>query len=242
MQQPSSTPALVSIHDVMPQTLSLVNELLEECRTGGVDHITLLVVPGLEWTVEQLDELRRWQAAGHELAGHGWVHRIGSIRSLYHWLHSRLLSRDVAEHLSLSPTEVVALINRCAGWFVERELGIPKLYVPPAWAVGALPLAARKQLGFSMLETLTGVSLLRQDRSLQLPLVGFEADTAFRSFFLRRWNAWTIHRARAGGKPLRISLHPHDHRLRLADELRRTLSLPWTCRSYASLDLEDQVP
>jgi uncharacterized protein len=236
LRQSAQAPALVSIHDVMPHNLQAVGELLGECRRGGIGSVTLLVVPGLDWSQQQLSQLWQWQSEGCILAGHGWSHRTESVRSLYHWLHSILLSRDVAEHLSLTGEQIVALVSRCGQWFVERGFEHPTLYVPPAWAVGQLPPASRRGLAFSMLETLTGVALLRAGRHIPLPLVGFEADTAFRSFFLRRWNGWTIRSAVRHARMLRISLHPTDHRLLLRDDLQHTLAMGWASHQYDDLE------
>lgn len=232
---PKAPTSLVSIHDVMPHTLESVDELLQICKASRIDRVTLLVVPGLDWQEQQLDVLRSWQRRGYTLAGHGWFHRCRGVRTVYHWLHSRLLSRDVAEHLSLSSSEIVDLIQRCGAWFLERGFQQPKLYVPPAWAVGSLPTHAFTQLPFEAMETLTGVTVFNTGHHIRLPLVGFEADTAFRAFFLRRWNSWTIRSAAGSGKAVRISLHPFDHRLRLGDSVRELLGKNWQCLGYEQL-------
>ena len=101
--------ALVSIHDVMPSTMDDVVDLLELCDQQGIVNVTLLVVPGLAWSPAQLTQLAAWYAEGRELAGHGWVHKCSRIKTLRHQLHSRVLSRDVAEHLSLSREEAMEL-------------------------------------------------------------------------------------------------------------------------------------
>jgi len=41
---------LVSIHDAMPDTLPRIRELIAQLRGHGVDKITLLVVPGKQWS------------------------------------------------------------------------------------------------------------------------------------------------------------------------------------------------
>ena len=73
--------ALVSIHDVMPDTMGEVAELVELCRQQGIDSLTLLVVPGLDWQPDQLGQIRQWQRDGHVLAAHGWHHRCAAIRT-----------------------------------------------------------------------------------------------------------------------------------------------------------------
>ena len=213
----------VSVHDVMPDTLGAVGRCLERLGTAGLVPAELLVVPGLGWDAPALDALRGLVARGHRLAGHGWSHRARTRRSAYHRLHAALISRDVAEHLSRTDAERVALVARCHGWFAAHGLPAPTLYVPPAWALGgARLLDALPAGGFRRFETLTGV----HDRALgtftRLPLLGFEADTALRARAVRASNRLNLALARRAGVA-RLALHPHDFELRLAGDLERVL-------------------
>jgi hypothetical protein len=226
---------LVSIHDVMPETLGAVRELIDLCRQHRASPVTLLVVPGRSWTRDGLQTLRDWQAEGHELAGHGWHHRCRSIRGLRHRLHSWLISRDVAEHLALSSEQIVRLMERCGSWFGEQGLGVPSLYVPPAWALGPVDHARLRHVSFASVEVLGGVLSTRDGSLWRLPLVGFEADTRMRAAALRGWNRLNRRLASRGTRPLRIAIHPHDHRLRLHDDLRRSLERPLRTVPYGDL-------
>ena len=219
----------------MPETMHDVSELLEICRQHHVERITLLVVPGREWTDDQLEMLRRWSNEGCQLAGHGWVHRCESIRGLTHRLHSWLISRNVAEHLCLTSDQSVDLIQRCAGWF--DQVGLPHcgLYVPPAWALQRLSISQLKQLPFAIVETLSGVVWTQSGLRRSLPLVGFEADTRFRQTFVGGFNRCNRLVSQQRGRPLRISIHPRDHRLRLADQLHCFLSMPMQAIYYDQL-------
>ncbi|PHQ32009.1 polysaccharide deacetylase family protein [Rhodopirellula bahusiensis] len=227
--------ALFSIHDVMPGTMDDVGELLGLCRGHGVDKVTLLVVPGCKWQSADLRQLLTWQAMGCELAGHGWGHRCQSIRGLKHRLHSFLLSRDVAEHLSLDERGIVRLMSDCAQWFSCNGLGCPELYVPPAWAFGRVRHAMLTELPFSMIETLSGVRSIRQSRQQLLPLLGFEADTWARESALRSFNSLNRKAANLSKKPVRVAIHPQDHRLRLSQQLNETLGHPWKPVSYRQM-------
>ena len=215
---------LVSIHDVMPSTLPYVERLERLASASGVTRLILLVVPGHAWTASQLDCLRRWQDQGYILAGHGWMHRCERIASWYHRLHSLVISRDVAEHLAESPQGRVELMQRCADWFERHALGIPTLYVPPAWALGRMSLAMLRQTPFRLIETQTGLLDVRSGRTTLLPLLGFESDTTSRTVCLRGLNAANRLLAHLLGRPLRISLHPCDLHLRLESDLRAMLS------------------
>ena len=213
--------ALVSIHDVMPHTMREVAELLQICRDADIRAVTLLVVPGLDWSAVQLRRIRQWQDDGYVLAAHGWHHKCDSISTIRHRIHSKVLSRDVAEHLSKDSDQIAELMKRSGGWFDENGFDFPELYVPPAWALGGITDQALAETGFVMVETLLGVRLLQDGAFLNLPLVGFEADTALRTLALTCLNG--IATKMPGNRPLRVSLHPHDHKLRLRHRMELAL-------------------
>lgn len=221
-----AVPAHLSVHDVKPSTLDRVDVLLDLCRPAAGTRVTCLVVPGLDWTPGQVDRLRAWAADGIELAGHGWVHEAVSPRSLYHRLHARVLSRDQAEHLSRTRDELVCLVGDGVSWFHRRALPRPELYVPPAWALGALSHRDLSALPYRWYEVLTGFLEGRTGRLHPTPLIGYEADTGFRRRGLRLTNRVARLLANATQRPLRIGLHPRDLELQLAEDLRRDLADP----------------
>lgn len=218
--------ALPSVHDVMPSTLERVRRILELLARAGAPPATLLVVPGREWSEEGLGRLRRWQAAGHPLAGHGWSHAAVAPQTLHHRLHATLFSRDRAEHLSRTREELRDIVRRCHAWFAGAGLGAPALYVPPAWALGALTPDDLTELPFRWYETLTGFFDADTRGWRRHPLVGFEADDFARTLPLRASNALNLGLARIWGRAVRIAVHPHDLELRLAGGLRRLLRRP----------------
>ncbi|MBG56659.1 MAG: DUF2334 domain-containing protein [Porticoccus sp.] len=228
----SQSRAVLSMHDVIPETLSLVEDFLTLCRSYTIPPMTLLVVPGCDWRDVQLDRLRELAGLGHELAAHGWLHRVGTPRGLYHRLHSALLSRNVAEHLALDCEGILALMRRSHAWFAEHNLPSPSLYVPPAWALGAVARHSLTSLNFERVEVLRGVLDLRTTHLHTLPLVGFEADSGFRAASLRLWNSSQIGMARISRRTLRIGVHPQDLNLRLGDSLRELLQEHWHFISY----------
>ncbi len=225
--------ALVSIHDVMPETLDEVTGILTRLVVCGIRRATLLVVPGRAWSISDIARLRRWQEAGHMLAGHGWHHRIERFPTLYARAHGAILSRRSAEHLALDGPAIAALMDTNHAWFAHQGLARPSLYVPPAWALGKIgyeQLAARP---FRFVETLGGVHDTRTRQFHRLPLVGFEADTALRALLLRASNASMYRLIRQ--RPLRVAIHPADGRLYLAEALTQTLAdIRWTL-SYPDL-------
>ena len=227
--------ALFSIHDVMPSTMADVRALIELCRQNGVENLTLLVVPGCNWQPADLEQLRAWQSEGCDLAGHGWVHRCRSIRGLKHRVHSLLISRDVAEHLSLVEAEIIGLMQDCARWFDVHGFGCPQLYVPPAWALGRVRRSSLSTLPFGIVETLWGVQIVKESMQRPIPLLGFEADTVLRKWSLRAINRVNRLAASAQTMPIRVAIHPPDHRLRLCEDLKSILNLGWRGISYRAL-------
>ena len=213
---------LVSIHDVLPETLPQVDDVLSRLSRIGVDSITLLVVPGADWKNEDLFYLARRQKSGIELAGHGWFHRC-TPRTPYHRLHSRCFSRCVAEHLALDEPKILHLMANCRRWFADHGLTPPILYVPPAWALGIPGRRLHRRVPFRYVETLTGIQDTIRNRFHSLPLAGFEADTALRKHFLRVINRIQIRAAQALNRPIRIAIHPFDFQLKLARDLDRIL-------------------
>lgn len=219
--------AVVTLHDVTPATLDDCLAALALLRRRGVDPVTLLVVPGAGWSGPDLDTLRDLAAEGYPLAAHGWSHRAPIPGSTYHTLHSALISRDEAEHLSRSNAELKERVTRSARWFVRVGLDTPAFYVPPAWAMGRLSGSDLAVLPFRFYETLTGIRDIGTGRFRRLPLVGYLADTPVRVWALRVSNALNLIGAAILRRPLRVAIHPPDLQLPLADELLRLLDRGW---------------
>ena len=218
-----AVPIIWSLHDVSPATIDRATAIVDVMVEAGVRDLAILIVPSGVWTDGQLETLRTWERAGHVLGAHGWTHRGIAPSGIYHRLHSALFSRDVAEHLGRTAAEVREIVARGEQWFAEVGLAPPRLYVPPAWALGAMPLSAFGGTSFRCVETLSGIYDVSTTRFRQLPLVGFEADTAFRASALRASNAANHALSRATSRPLRAAVHPHDFDLRLSGDLRRLL-------------------
>ncbi len=216
--------ALISLHDVMPETFSEVKSVIKHLKELRIPPIILLVVPGRNWEASQLEQLGEWSCEGYTLAAHGWFHHVKHFGGLYHRLHAALISRRVAEHLSLNRSEEIELIKRSVGWFEMQGFPRPNLYVPPAWALGKIRRTDLALLPVTYVEGLRGIFRSESGELQPLPLVGYEVDTLFRQLFVRQWNQIQTRRALRAGVPLRISLHPHDFSLRLANDLKQLLS------------------
>ena len=225
----SGTRALFSIHDVMPSTLAATESIAQSLGDAGIHKVTLLVVPNTGWSADSLVRLRALCDRGAELAGHGWRHKIERIRDARHWLHSKFISRDVAEHLALDREGVIQLMQDCWDWFAGEALPMPSLYVPPAWAMGRATHADLDALPYDTYETLYGIYDSRTGRFARTPMVGFEADTPFRALACRTWNRINLASSNA---PLRFSIHPGDPDLLLGGDLEELIQRDWTDLYY----------
>ena len=224
--------ALVSIHDVMPETLPQVLAILRFLEARAVFPVTLLVVPGCQWSKNDINQLKSLQASGYELAGHGWQHRAKRIASAWHRLHGMLISRNEAEHLSLSKDEIIHIITDSYSWFIQNGLAAPILYVPPAWAMGRIRKKKLKTLPFRLYEIQAGVYDAAADRMLYLPVTGYMADTRFRVKAIRTTNLINQYFFRG---PLRIAIHPQDLNLGLVRDLKNHLARFQIFLSYTRL-------
>ncbi|MGB5830373.1 MAG: DUF2334 domain-containing protein, partial [Thiohalocapsa sp.] len=111
----------------------------------------------------------------------------------------------------------------------------PLLYVPPAWALGAVPLDDLAEIcPFRLYETFSGVFDAGSRRVIRIPMLGYEADQVLRVPVIRGWNAANRRWARRQ-RLLRIGIHPRDPELRLHQDLCRDLARFPANRDYASL-------
>ncbi|WP_455211514.1 polysaccharide deacetylase family protein [Kaarinaea lacus] len=215
-------PALVSIHDVMPDTLHKVDRILDTLRQHDINNATLLVVPGKSWQEKDIDQLRQYAQQGYELAGHGWQHQVTQYGGLIHRLHGLIISRNVAEHLALDSAGISQLIERCYQWFIKYNLPAPSLYVPPAWAMGGISRSRLRRLPFRYYEYFSGIYDSKLNCFERIPMVGYEADAWYRVPFVALWNSLNFKGAQHQQR-LRFSIHPNDFELFLRKSLARDL-------------------
>ena len=159
---------------------------------------------------------------------------MDTIRGLRHQLHSRLISRDVAEHLALDSTGIRELIGRCHAWFVDNDLPVSELYVPPAWAMGSISPRELAETPFRLFETFAGVLDTEDGRFRRSAMVGFEADNLLRVVSCAVWNRLNL--AVAGyDSPVRVAIHPNDLSLGMSSALERLIDRGGRSLTYGLL-------
>jgi hypothetical protein len=225
--------AIVSVHDVMPETLDQIKRINEFLTKKKVSEITLLIVPGKDWSKDQINQLKKFQKSGFSLAGHGWRHITKRQNSFFHKIHSRLISRNEAEHLSLSNRETIEIIKKSYEWFKKNGLEPPKLYVPPAWATGSVSKLDLKKLPYRFYEFHTGIFDSYKSKFYFSPVTGYMADTPARKKFIKIFNKFNI--SFSFINPVRIGIHPNDLNLPLVKDLEKDISEFNVFLSYSDL-------
>jgi len=212
----------ISIHDVRPNNvykiINIINLLFDKYN---IRKITLLVIPGLNWNDKQIEILKSLQnKAGIELAAHGWCHKSDSIKTIYHYMHSKLISADSAEHLSKSKLSIIKILNNSHLWFSNQGLNSPTLYVPPAWALGNINKEDLSEISFNEFEMTSGAFI--NNKFIFIPLIGFEVKTYFKFIIVKILNLINYLLYSFFGV-LRIAIHPDDFNLLLKRDLDKYL-------------------
>lgn len=208
----------LSLHDVVPETLQATEDMAARIEAVG-RRASLLIIPGAGWSEFDIHRVQRLAGRGHELVAHGWRHGFDHWGGVWHRLHGAVMSNRAAEHLALTKVERRTVVRRSHDWFDAHGFDTPRLYTPPAWALGLNP-EELQGLGFRFYEDLSGVVDMDVGRHRWLPLIGFEADRRWRASFLR----WTNLLVSRYARHLRVAIHPYDAQGALADMLDATIN------------------
>jgi predicted deacetylase len=208
---------VVSLHDVSPRTRAACELILRELAAGGVERVSLLVIPdhhGLA-PVAGDGEFGAWLAGlereGHEIVTHGYHHRRArrpGERPMQKLL-TRFYTADEGEFYDVDRATARALVAR--GNAELRGLGLgPRGFIAPAWLLGAEAEAALGELGVDYTTTLGSVRDLATGRRWRSQSLVWSVRSGWRRAVSRGWNAALFRRL--GTNPLlRISIHPVDH-------------------------------
>ena len=212
----------VSIHDVSPDNWNNVIQILDHLKSKyNIKKVSLLIIPGLNWDKEKIAVLKKMQSEGIELAAHGWSHKSKPIKNINHFFHSKLISDDCAEHLSLSKADIIKLMNDSYLWFHTNNLKSPSLYVPPAWALGDINKQDLLNLPFSEVEVTSGIFI--DNNFFFIPLIGFETKNYFRYVIVKISNFINYLLYKSFGR-IRIAIHPNDFELLLKHDIDKYLN------------------
>jgi predicted deacetylase len=210
---------LLSIHDVWPGNVPVVEDHWQKLRSLGMGPAALLVVPEYhgKTSIAQAKDFLSWlaekRAAGSEILLHGFRHlmaervdgaRLSSRRSAWgRWVNSRWVGSE-AEFLGLARPDREALFEAGARSFAQA--GLPFLgFVAPTWH-GAPPRAALLARGFRLWETRFRLHSLAERRSRWVPALAWDPSPSGPALF--GGEAWLKIVARL---PLiKVAIHPGD--------------------------------
>ena len=84
--------AYISIHDVSPDNLNDIENIISILSLKfNIKKISILVIPGLNWSQSQIHKIKTWQNNGIQIAAHGWFHKTTKIiAQLYNFLNVRI--------------------------------------------------------------------------------------------------------------------------------------------------------
>lgn len=202
----------VSVHDVARATWPACRKLIEAIEAVAPIPLTLLVVPRYRDAPAPADFLRWLEtrvARGDELAAHGWTHQDAQpVRGLGDYLKRRIYTAGEGEFAALSADEAAFRIERAYRWFAVHGWPV-RLFVPPAWLMGAAAGAQLARSPFAYAATRTRFLRLSDQGVVPCTSLVFSTRASWRRGLSLVWNPVV---AAAGGKsPLvRFELHPPD--------------------------------
>jgi uncharacterized protein len=205
---------VVSVHDVAPATFACVEAWTDLLDVRGV-RSTLLVIPGPYGGTSLTDDprcaawLRGRAAAGDEIALHGWEHRsLTPHRSLARAASGRVIARGCAELWDIHPAEVAPRLSRGRRVLTGAGLEVDGI-TPPGWLASRTTIGVAAALGFRYLATQWRILDLRDQRVVHLPAVSHRPGSRLEGLAARSLDRWA-RAALAGGRGLRLALHPRD--------------------------------
>jgi predicted deacetylase len=207
----------VSVHDVAPATWSDCQRVIAAVQTVAPIPLTLLVVPywhRLPQTGAREYEagLSALQAAGHELALHGYTH-LDEGPAPRHWserFRRRVLTRSEGEFAALDNHAAQQRLQAGLAWFAERCWPLTG-FVAPAWMMSAAARAALSTLPFTYTTDYGGLVLLPQFQRLRAPALVYSTRQRCGDALIRGAMSM-LAAAQAQAPVLRIALHPADVR------------------------------
>jgi uncharacterized protein len=209
---------IVSLHDVTSSTFPQIERQLSDLSQLGVTRTSLLVIPHYHGREEMdkdarlCDELRKYQAQGHEIVLHGWKHLSKDLNrqrnNFTQWFYRNLYTANEAEFLSLDYESASSLIQRGKEMFANKKLN-PTGFIAPAWLMNADVERALKDLGFQYTNNVSELVDFTKERRIPTRSCVWSTRAAWRTYTSLAWNALLFNRLQ-DIEPLRISLHPGD--------------------------------
>ncbi|MDE1171413.1 MAG: polysaccharide deacetylase family protein [Verrucomicrobium sp.] len=205
---------VVSLHDVHPESLPLIEEQRQALASWGVARRSLLVVPQFHHG-RRADEpafraaIDAAQGEGDEVVLHGFYHdRQGCLEDLGTLFWSRFYTNQEAEFLNLEEREARRRLELGLKLFADAGWK-PSGFIAPAWLMPPELYALLASLGFSYTNTVRRFVHLPDGRQEASQSLCWSTRAGWRRDCSLIWNELLYPRARRNSL-LRISLHPQD--------------------------------
>ena len=207
---------IVSVHDVSPESRTVVERILKELSHHQVPVCSLLVVPNYHHRGSFADDrgFVRWlqdlESQGHEIVIHGYFHQRArregeSTRDKF---LTRLYTNDEGEFYDLDYDEALRRITQAKQEFIAAGL-TPRGFIAPAWLLGAAAERAAAQAEMEYTTRLSGVRDLRSGDDFQARTLVYSVRSGWRRSASLAWNKALSYRL-AQAPLARVSIHPPD--------------------------------
>jgi predicted deacetylase len=212
---------IVSVHDVAPSTSWAARWWAGQLESRGVPA-TYLVVPG-PWegpTFRADRDLAAWlrdrDAAGDEIAQHGWTHHAGDEGTRLRRAIGSLAARGCGEFWTLDEDEARRRLE--LGLAALRAAGLePVGFTPPGWLASLGTVRALRALGYRYTTSHLGVTDLETGRRYRVPPLSHRPGSPVETLAAAAVRAAARHAARRR-QSVRVAIHPRDlARSRLAE-------------------------
>lgn len=214
---------VVSIHDVSPQTQTLVEEIINDLKVQGVHRCSLLVIPNhhnIGW-LEAFPTFVTWLhqkfQEGHEIVLHGLFHhrpRCSQEKFLEKFI-TQYYTADEGEFFDLSYEEASQKLSR--GRTELEKIGFSKEvcvgFIAPAWLLSTAAQQAVHDGGFWYTTRLKGILDMTRESSFYHPSQSmvYSVRAPWRRWMSLFWNEFLFQTLTKKKKQLlRLSLHPPD--------------------------------
>lgn len=211
---------IVSLHDVHPGSLPLIQEQREALLRIGLPCCSQLVVPHYhhrfpcDHSSSLVKFLKMCQDHGDEIVLHGYYHdRKGFRTTIKNLFWTRFYTNAEAEFLDIN--EEIAEKRFRQGRIMLETIGLRVTgFIAPAWLLHPRCVPILIRLGFRYTTTLRTILPIDSQKTLApIPAhsLCWSARSRWRRWMSLRWNAYLY--PRAIQQPiLRIALHPADFR------------------------------
>lgn len=207
---------VVSIHDVAPRTVSVVDQMLDRLAAMGISKCSLLVIPDYHYEgrfdkdAAFCDWLRRRVDQGHEAVLHGYYHLRKSApqEDMMKRFWTKYYTAGEGEFFDLPYIQAEKRLQE--GRQIFQNIGLSAQgFIAPAWLLGAEAQKAVKDRGFSYTVRVDGILDLKQNvRHVSRSLV-YSVRARWRRMVSLGWNS-LLEKLLRNRAVLRMSLHPPD--------------------------------